>query len=165
MAFMALGDTRVPGYVCVCVCAPVCMWNSSWASSLCFITVDEWQKRWWSRVPKSNANLQKFTGRVLNSGKVRMSSIRFFCFIFLHFLRHQATVDVFISAAPTRCSTSYLCSWLFLCAVMFVHLCVCLSLQGWPCAQQKLSIHHPRASPQQCAAHASESCAHIYHGG
>lgn len=121
---MILGDARLPGYVCV-VSMCVCMWNSSWASSLCFITVDEWQKRWWSRVPKSNANLQKYTGRVVNSGEVRMLSIRYL----FNFLRHQATVDVFISATPTRYSMSYSTSTLSCFSVQWcVSLCFCLCL-------------------------------------
>lgn len=63
-------------WLVVCMSVWLCMCNSSSASSLCFITVDEWQKRWWSRVPKSNENLQKYTGRVTDSGEVRMFSIR-----------------------------------------------------------------------------------------
>lgn len=39
-----------------------CFW-----SSLFFTTADVWRKRWWSRVPKSNENLQKYTGEVVRS--------------------------------------------------------------------------------------------------
>lgn len=50
------------------------------------------------------------------------------------------------------------------CTLTFARLCPCLWLQGWTRTQQELSFHHPRASPKQCTAHASEGRAHIHHG-
>lgn len=72
-----------------CVCG-------SWASSLCFITVDEWQKKWWNTVPKSNGNLLKYTGRISTS-EIRMFSIRHF----LNFSKETRTVDLTLSTATT----------------------------------------------------------------
>lgn len=73
--------------VCVCV---------SWASSLCFITADEWQKKWWNTVPKSNGNLLKYTGRISTS-EIRMFSVRHF----FNFSKETRTVDLTLSTATT----------------------------------------------------------------
>lgn len=48
-----------------------CFW-----SSLFFTTADVWRKRWWSRVPKSNENLQKYTGEVVKSRELQFFSPR-----------------------------------------------------------------------------------------
>lgn len=144
---------------CVRVHVHLCK-PSSWASSLCFTTADAWLKRWWSWVPKSNVNLQKYTGRV--NKKIRMFWISL-CFKPLDY----PTVDLdrteaIISAGPANHSVNELRRCFS--ALAFTCLCLCLLLQGWTRAQQKLSVHHPRATPQQCTAHSSEGRAHIHHG-
>lgn len=48
-----------------------CFWSSHF-----FTTADVWRKRWWSRVPKSNENLQKYTGEVVRGREFEFFSPR-----------------------------------------------------------------------------------------
>lgn len=85
-----------------CACASV--QASSWASSLCFTTADAWLKRWWSWVPKSNVNLQKYTGRV---NKKHLRKTRMFWISLCFKPRDYPTVDLdraeaIISAGPAN---------------------------------------------------------------
>ena len=79
-------------------------------------------------MPKSNANLQKYTGRVVNSGGVRMFDQNCVQFSFI-FLGTKLTVDVFISAAST--GHSMMCvHWrpslvIFVCVFVFAGLASC----------------------------------------